>query len=92
MTARDTYNASIAAATAVKLASDLKAEMVRQEAINASGCNIGTTLQGGNAAYVAAVKTANAVKQASDLLAEQVKQSSHAAAKDTLRATDNGPF
>jgi hypothetical protein len=30
----------------------LNAELVRQEACNASGCNIGTTLQGGNSAYV----------------------------------------
>jgi hypothetical protein len=93
MTARDTHNATVATAAKTLQVSNLNAELVRQEACNASGCNIGTTLQGGNSAYVAAVKAANSAKLASDYAAEAARQASVAKARDTLRNSgDLGPF
>jgi hypothetical protein len=93
MTARDTYNSTIATATKTKVASELLNAMTQQEAINQGGVNVGYTLQNGNYANLkTAVDNANKARLAADLLAEQTKQSSHAAARDALRATDQGPF
>jgi hypothetical protein len=93
MGARDTHNATVATATKTLVTTLTLNESVRQEACNASGCNIGTTLQGGNFAYVAAVKAANLAKLASDYAAEAARQASLAKARDTLRDSgDLGPF
>jgi hypothetical protein len=94
MTARDTFNSTVATATKTKVATDLQNEMIRQETINAAGVGVGYTLQAGNyAALAAAVKSAIAAKLTADLAAEQTKQASHAAARDTLRNSgDLAPF
>ena len=93
MTARSTHDATIVTATKTLVTTLLLNEQVHQEAVNASGCNIGTTLQGGNSAYVAAVKAANLAKLASDYAAEVARQASVAKARDTLRDSgDLGPF
>ena len=64
-----------------------------QETVNASGCNLGYTLQSGNYSnFAAAVKSANSAKIASIDSAEKAKQASVAAARETLRGTgDLGP-
>jgi hypothetical protein len=93
MTARDTYNATIASAAKTKVATELTNAMTQQEAINQSGVNVGYTLQNGNYAnFATAVANANKARLAADYAAEAAKQASHALARDTLRATDLGPF
>lgn len=93
MTSRDTYNASVKSAATSKTVAVLAAETAQQETINASGCNVGYTLQTGNYAnFAAAVKAANAAKIAALNAAETAKQMAIHAAKDTLRAAgDFGP-
>jgi hypothetical protein len=91
MTARDTYNATIATATKTKVATELANAMTQQEAINQSGVNVGYNLQTGNYANLkSAVDAANKARLAADFAAEQAKQASHAKARDALR--DAGDF
>lgn len=97
MAARDTYNSTVATAEVTKAASIASAETVKQEAINASGCNTGFhqgVSTGSSASYEAAVKAANAAKLAAVTNAEIARQASLAAARDTLRnaGTDAGAF
>lgn len=86
MTARDTYNSTVATAAQTKAATLLSAEAAKQETINASGCNVGYNLQTGNYAnFAAAIKSAINAKAASVAAAEATKQATIAAARDTLR-------
>jgi len=86
MSARDTFNASVKSAGQTQVATVITAETTKQEAINASGVNVGYNLQTGNYAnFAAAVKNANAAKYASLLAAEHAKQVAINIARDTLR-------
>jgi hypothetical protein len=93
MTARDTYNASVVSASKMQVTTLSTAQTSFQETINASGCNAGYTLQGGNYGNLAAaVKAANAARLAAVTNAETARQAAVAAARDTLKATgDLGP-
>lgn len=95
MSARDTYNATIAAAALAHAAARAAAFTVHQTTIDASNSVVGYNLQSGNYAnLLSSVKTANAAKLEAFAAAERAKQASHAAARDTLRATgsDNAAF
>jgi hypothetical protein len=88
MTARDSYVSSAKSAEATKLATIGAAETTKQEAINASGVNVGYTLQSGNYSnFAAAIAAANAAKAASLYAAEVSRQAALAVARDTLRTT-----
>ena len=96
MAIRDVYNSTVASAESAKAASIASAELTRQEAVNASGNNVGFhqgVSTGSSAAFEAAIKSANAAKLASVYAAEVARQASLAAARDTLRnANDSSPF
>lgn len=88
MTARDTYNASVATALATKVASNTNNTLTAQETINVTGVNAGLNpARGASAAFDAAVRTSNATLYAARKVAEMTKQVAIQAAKDTLRAT-----
>lgn len=88
MTARATYTTSVAAAVTTQVATIAAAQIAFQEAVNASGCNVGYTTQTGNYAnFAAAVKAANVARLASINAAETARQMSVSSAKSTLRAT-----
>jgi hypothetical protein len=84
-TARQTYAASVAAAVATKVVTDLQNELVRQESINAQRGVVGLQLQNGNSSLVTAIKNANTAKLNADLAAEMAKQAAIAVARDALR-------
>jgi hypothetical protein len=94
MSNRDTYAVSVKAAAPVKTATLTTNQTTAQETINASGVNVGYTLQSGNYANLAsAVKSANQAKRDADFTAEQTKQAALMVARDTLRDTgDRAPF
>jgi hypothetical protein len=93
MTARDTYQASVQSAVTKQIASINSAHTVFQETVNASGVNVGYTLQSGNYGnFAAAVKNANTARIAALQAAEHAKQVAINAARDTLKNSgDNGP-
>ena len=95
MTARETFNASVLAASATKAATLATAELTRQTTIDGSLSVVGYNLQSGSYANLAAaVASANAAKLASLYAAEQAKQAAIALARDTLRNAggDLAPF
>jgi hypothetical protein len=94
MAARDVYNTSVSNAESAKAATIFAANTTFQEAINASGVNVGYTLQSGSYSSLAtAIANANASRAATRYAAEQLRQATIALARDTLRnASDNGPF
>jgi hypothetical protein len=95
MSNRDTYIASVKSATAAKVATLTANETSRQETVNASGVNVGYTLQSGNNAnLLAAVKSANQAKRDADFAAEHARQVAIGIARDTLRTGggDTAPF
>ena len=93
MTARATYVSSVATAVATEVASKVVATATQQEAINASGVNVGYTPCNPtkSGATFASFQTAltNAVKAnvAAVQLAAMVSQVAQSSAKDTLRST-----
>ena len=88
MSSRDNYNSAVKTAVTTQVASAISAESAKQEAINASGCNVGYNLQTGNYAnFAAGVKAANTARVATLNAAEAVKQTAITAARDTLKAT-----
>jgi hypothetical protein len=94
MTARTIYEASVKAAAAVKVVTELTNAGTHQTSNNASGCDAGYNLQTGNYANLkTAVDNANKARRAADLLAEQTKQNAIMVAKDLLRDSgDRAPF
>jgi hypothetical protein len=93
MSARDTYNASIASANSSKTVALNVAAMVAQTTIDAALTVVGYTQQTGNyAALAAAVAASNLAKSVAVYAAEVAKQAAHDLARETLRATgDLGP-
>jgi Spy/CpxP family protein refolding chaperone len=93
MSNRDTYNASVAAATLTKAAAVASADAASHSTIDAAGVNAGLVLQNGNAAYVTATQAAAKAKLDAIYKAEQARQASFDAARETLRGTgDLGPL
>jgi acetaldehyde dehydrogenase (acetylating) len=93
MTARTTFEGSVATVGPTKINSVNAAELVRQEAINAVGVNVGANMQlGASNSQIASVKAAIAAKLASQDAADRAAQATYDAARQTLRATgDTGP-
>lgn len=96
MSARDTYNASVASAASVQAASVAAAQTAAETTIDGSLSAVGYNLNSGATAYAtlaAAIKASIIAKRNALQAAEMAKQASIAAAKDTLRTTgDTGPF
>ena len=91
MTARSAFSTSVNNAQATGVATVATAAMTFQEAINASGANVGYSVANPGAAgatnssFVAAVKSAIAAGIASQNAAAAAYQVAIAAAKDTLK-------
>lgn len=95
MSNRDTFNASQVTAASTKVATVAAAVTAAQETINASGCNVGYTLQTGNYAnLLASLKAATIAKANTLFAAEHAKQVAINVARDTLRngGGDNAAF
>ena len=94
MTARETYSSSVATAEATKKSTNDASITTFQETINASGCNVGYTLQSRNFSnFNTAVKNANAALIAARDSAEKAKQASLQAARETFAApVTSAPF
>jgi hypothetical protein len=88
MTARDTFNASVASAEKSKLNTIAAAETTRQATVDISNSFVGYNLQTGTfSSYQAAVTAANNAKIAALAAAEAAKQSAVAVARHTLQST-----
>jgi hypothetical protein len=94
MTARTIYEASVKAAAATKVVTELANADTHQTSNNSSGCDAGYNLQTGNYANLkTAVDNANKARRAADFLAEQTKQNAIMVARDLLRDSgDRAPF
>jgi hypothetical protein len=93
VTARTTFESSVASAGAAKTATLASNVAQLQATISAAGVDQGKNPQlGCDNALTAAIKAAAAAKQNADAAAEASRQSSISAAREALRATgDLGP-
>ena len=94
MTARDTFNASVASAQKTANATEQNNVQTAQVTIDAANTVVGYNLQtGNNANLIAATKKANAALTAARTAEEQAKQASITVARDALRSSgDYGSF
>jgi hypothetical protein len=77
MTARDTFNSSIATAETTKTVTLDAAQTTFQETINAKGCNVGYTVSGDNYTnFATAVANANAALRSAMPLSERSRHQS----------------
>lgn len=96
MSSRSVYETTVATAGPTQQVAVAAAATVAQEAINASGCNVGFNTATGSptnyTTFASAVKAANIAKAASIFAAEQARQATIAVAKTVLRDTgDKAP-